>query len=191
MRADSEESVESHSADSLSPDQLHTYKPSLVRRAFAKLWILIILQFLHNVCGAVRMAILFPYVRTLVHCDTPVDFTVPRDSELWSGSLYCGDKDYVARSAQQMYGIAMGTNLILQFLFISTLGAFGDTFGRKPILILSMIGYSIEWYRSLSFGRLSHFCCLSKFNEHSIWNLHYNHLWKNNTSNDRCLFDHD
>jgi MFS family permease len=101
---------------------------------------------LHNFSSAVRLAIFFPYIRTTVSCSTPVDPQIPNSSSDWSGSLHCGDKDYVARVGQERLGFAMGTNLILQFLFISMLGSAADSYGRKPVLAISWLGYLIEWY---------------------------------------------
>eukprot|EP00475_Leptophrys_vorax_P040147 TRINITY_DN7400_c1_g1_i11.p1 TRINITY_DN7400_c1_g1~~TRINITY_DN7400_c1_g1_i11.p1 ORF type:complete len:546 (+),score=114.13 TRINITY_DN7400_c1_g1_i11:729-2366(+) len=134
----------------VSPDkkkQLHGQSKkgvSHVLKIIRKLWLLILLQILHNLSSAIRLAVFFPYLRTTVSCATPVDPHVATSSSRWSGSLSCGDKDYVARVGQERIGLAMGTNLIVQFLCISALGAAGDAFGRKPVIAVAWFGYLVE-----------------------------------------------
>jgi MFS family permease len=113
-------------------------------RIAGRLSVLLVLHILHNSVNAVRMAVLFPYIRTTISCTSTTSSVNDRSSEYWSGSLFCNDKDYVAKQAQAYYGYAMGINLIVQFIAISALGALADLFGRKPVMILAWTGIFIE-----------------------------------------------
>jgi MFS family permease len=108
-----------------------------------KIWVLMILQVLYNTVSSVRMAVFFAYIRTTVSCDSALPMAAA-DSDQWSGSMLCTDKDLVAKAAQGTLGLAMGMNLLVQFVCLAALGALGDSFGRKPVLVLSWIGVLLE-----------------------------------------------
>jgi len=105
--------------------------------------VILVLMFFSSLAFYSRLAIWFPYIRTLIHCESSSP-AVNRDSSSWSGSQHCHDKDLVARKAQSLLGIAMGLNSISQFSTIAGMGAAADSFGRKKIVLLYFSGTAAE-----------------------------------------------
>jgi hypothetical protein len=113
-----------------------------------KIWPILLLNVLYNIVFASRTAILFPYLRTLISCNSNIP-AQPNSSLGWSGSSFCTDKLFVNVKANEYLGYAIGLNLIFQFLCISGLGALADSFGRKKLLLVSFYGIVIEKYAIL------------------------------------------
>mmetsp|Transcript_85785 Transcript_85785/g.275872 ORF Transcript_85785/g.275872 Transcript_85785/m.275872 type:complete len:467 (+) Transcript_85785:64-1464(+) len=78
-----------------------------------------------------------PFLRTLVHCDTPVD-----PAEPFSGSEFCGDAKYVLASAQAQEGALVSAKLFVHGLAAPFLGSMTDTIGRKAMLMFSLAGFT-------------------------------------------------
>jgi len=96
-----------------------------------KRWLLFVVciwQFVSNV----EMDIFAAYVRTLIVCDTPT-------TSHFSGSAHCGDKGLVVQEAANFTSIYGLTSNLIKVFLLPTIGALGDSRGRKPILMCGLV----------------------------------------------------
>eukprot|EP00933_Yihiella_yeosuensis_P062035 TRINITY_DN64957_c0_g1_i1.p1 TRINITY_DN64957_c0_g1~~TRINITY_DN64957_c0_g1_i1.p1 ORF type:complete len:466 (+),score=76.07 TRINITY_DN64957_c0_g1_i1:77-1474(+) len=113
--------------------RLYDLPPNLVT-AF---WIYFWLGFI-NVSG---FKLYLPLLRSLIACDVPVDSNL----ESYSGSLRCGDRNFVISEALQQEAWLVLLKLAMRMFSGPILGALCDTHGRKPILMLSISGITISF----------------------------------------------
>lgn len=66
---------------------------------------------------------------------------VPSLPDLIADASHVSDKDHISKYA----GIVMSTYALTQFLFAPLVGNLSDRFGRKPIILLSMMGLGIDY----------------------------------------------
>jgi DHA1 family tetracycline resistance protein-like MFS transporter len=78
---------------------------------------------------------------TEVVCDTTGQTQVPRHSNDWSGSAHCFDKDYVLNQATNEGSLQSVAAAVSNILVLAFLGSMADSFGRRPILLLTCIGW--------------------------------------------------
>jgi MFS family permease len=109
---------------------------------------------LYTMLTSIKNSIWFPYCRTLISCanktiynTTNVSNTAPSSSSssiVWSGSAYCNDLDYVAKTAQVVKSWCDTLNICFQGIFMPILGRCSDINGRRTFLIVGASGLLIQ-----------------------------------------------
>jgi MFS family permease len=95
--------------------------------------------------NAVLGHIYLPYARTIQRCAVAPTAAQLADvhSREWSGSLYCADRDEVARDAQSVVNIAQGVTLGLCCLVLPTYGVLADRWGRWRVIAVYFGGIAL------------------------------------------------
>jgi len=94
-------------------------------------WLLIVV-FVWQFCSNVEVDIFAAFVRTLIRCDTPT-------TSHFSGSAHCGDKAFVVQQAAKFTSIYGLTSNMIKVLLLPTIGALGDSLGRRPVLLAGLL----------------------------------------------------
>ncbi|CAJ1446131.1 unnamed protein product [Effrenium voratum] len=109
------------------------------------LWIAFGIYFVLGFLNVSSMKLYLPLLRSLVVCDAPV-----REG-LYSGSLRCGDFAEVISVSLQQEAWLVGVKLLCRMVSGPILGALCDSHGRKPVLLLSVAGFTLaSWLIALA-----------------------------------------
>lgn len=103
------------------------------------LWVIVLLC-LATAVTRFEAVLTFPYLRTLQSCG-PAGIGY---HSMWSGSELCGDREFVARSAQADTNYMLCLGLIINSLCLPALGWLGDRCGRRPLITLYFLGLAFE-----------------------------------------------
>lgn len=101
-------------------------------------WVLAFLG-LQTIVLRAESAVVFPYLRTLIHCSRGED--APGE---WSGSVHCRSRAVVARLAQAESAFVLSAGTLVHCAALPLLGWVGDTWGRKPLFVLNFGGLLAE-----------------------------------------------
>lgn len=86
-----------------------------------------------------RLAFIFIFI-TIVIDSTGLGIIIPSLPELIADVAHVS----IIESAQY-YGLILGTYAVMQFFFSPIIGALSDRYGRKPILLMSMLGLGLDY----------------------------------------------
>ena len=116
------------------------------REAVRRLWPIIVALVAYIALFATKAVLLFPFLRTLVACDSVANATaINRDSHEWSGSPHCGDRVFVAERATWYRGLCEGLEHFAQCLSLPILGALVDTLGRRRVMLIGVLGLGVQF----------------------------------------------
>ncbi|CAE8701773.1 unnamed protein product [Polarella glacialis] len=82
-----------------------------------------------------------PFLRSLVVCDVKSEVGVA-----FSGSARCGDTNLVLTVAQAQEGRLVGMKLLVHGVAGPFLAVLADTSGRRPVLLLGMVGFTTAFF---------------------------------------------
>ena len=88
------------------------------------------------------------FIRSTIHCATAdPNATAPPaylpGSGNWSGSKFCADKQLVLSRATKLQGEMTVVGRVLAVFGALGVGSFADSWGRKPLMVLSFVGYCV------------------------------------------------
>lgn len=101
-------------------------------------WALFLADFSFGIEFALFNMLVEPALRSWVHCETRMP---TGDAGLFSGSATCGDRKFVIQRAARLSGWLGAMEGGISLLCMPLMGAFGDYYGRLPVLWVCITGH--------------------------------------------------
>ena len=110
--------------------------------AFQHSWRLIVIASFFSIINWIESDLFGAFVRSTIHCNNSTNTTIyPPNSGNWSGSTFCHSKKIVLQQATEIAGEMVAVNNILGICATLVVGSYIDTFGRKPLMLLTFLGF--------------------------------------------------
>ena len=125
--------------------------------AFQHSWRLIVIASFFSIINWIESDLFGAFVRSTIHCNNSTNTTIyPPNSGNWSGSTFCHSKKIVLQQATEIAGEMVAVNNILGICATLVVGSYIDTFGRKPLMLLTFLGYFLCGGLLFIYGMLGH-----------------------------------
>ena len=137
-----------------------TSTPSSFFTAFQNSWRLIVIAISFSIINWIESDLFGAFVRSTIHCNnnnsTNTTIIYPPNSGNWSGSNFCHSKKIVLQQATEICGEMVAVNNILGICATLVVGSYIDTFGRKPLMLLTFLGFFLCGGLLFLYGVLGH-----------------------------------
>ena len=128
--------------------------------AFQTSWRLIVIAISFAIINWIESDLFGAFVRSTIHCTnnnaTNTTIIYPPNSGNWSGSNFCHSKKIVLQQATEISGQMVAVNNVLGICATLVVGSYIDTFGRKPLMLLTFLGFFLCGGLLFLYGVLGH-----------------------------------
>mmetsp|Transcript_106418 Transcript_106418/g.338903 ORF Transcript_106418/g.338903 Transcript_106418/m.338903 type:complete len:447 (+) Transcript_106418:99-1439(+) len=112
-------------------------------------WPVLLVDFALGIEFSLTNLLIEPVLRTWVRCELEA---AGGDAHLFSGSAVCGDRRYVIQQAARLNGWLGALEGSVSFFSMPLMGAFGDRYGRLPVLWTCIAGHAFWLLATSSSG---------------------------------------